>query len=337
MIETIVVVRPELGLSSALGRQEYRLIWEMSDGMTDIVLLDGGMGQELILRSANKQPRHWSATYLMQEPALVRCVHRAYIAAGARVITLNTYTATFTRMGMTGDADLVPGLQRIAGELARAARDDAGASGEGVLIAGCLPPLNGSYRPERVRPFEVNLEEYRRLVSLQAPHVDLFLCETMSSAEEARAAATAAAEAGRPVWVAWTLHEVGAATLRSDETVGEAFAALAGIPVAAVLANCTSPEAITAAMPELKATGMPTGGYANAFEPIPRSFLPGVPVNHLGVRRDLDPDAYAAAAMGWVGQDATIVGGCCEVGPAHIARLRDALLAAGHRIVAPRV
>jgi S-methylmethionine-dependent homocysteine/selenocysteine methylase len=304
--------------------------------MRDIVLLDGGMGQELIHRSANKQPRHWSVDYLMDEPDLVRRLHREYIEAGARMITVNTYSATFTRLAMTGNEDHVPELQQTACALAHAARDDAGASGEGVLIAGCLPPLNGSYRPERVRAFEVNLEEYRRLVSLQAPHVDVFLCETMSTAEEARAAATAAAESGRPVWVAWTLHEVGAPTLRSDETIGDAFAALAGIPVAAVLANCTSPEAITAAMPELMATGMPAGGYANAFQPIPRTFVPGVPVNHLGVRRDIDPDAYATSAMGWVEQGATIAGGCCEVGPAHIERLRDRLLAAGHRIVPPR-
>ena len=303
--------------------------------MADIILLDGGMGQELIHRSANKNPRDWSATYLMEEPDLVRQLHFDFIKAGARVITLNTYTASFTRMGMTGGADRVPELHRVAGEVARAARDDAGVEGEGVLIAGCLPPLNGSYRPERVRSFEVNLEEYRRMVALQARYTDLCICETMSSAEEARAAATAAAESGRPVWVAWTLHETGAPALRSDESVADAFAGLAGIPVAAVLANCTSPEAITAAMPALVATGAPAGGYANAFQPVPRTYLPGVPVRHLGVRDDVDPDAYAAAAMGWVAQDARIVGGCCEVGPAHIARLRDALLAAGHRIVAP--
>jgi len=302
--------------------------------MPDIVLLDGGMGQELIRLSRNKNPKDWSATYLLQEPQLVRRLHLDFVKAGARVITLNTYTASFTRMGMTGGADRVPDLHRIAGEVARAARDDAGVDGEGVLIAGCLPPLNGSYRPERVRAFEVNLEEYRRLVALQAPYADLFICETMSSAEEARAAATAAVESGKPAWVAWTLHETGTPTLRSDETVGDAFAALAGITVTAVLANCTSPEAVTAAMPALVATPMPAGGYANAFQPIPRTYLPGVPVHHIGVRDDLDADAYAAAAMGWVGQGARIVGGCCEVGPAHIARLRERLLAAGHRIVA---
>lgn len=298
--------------------------------MTDVVLLDGGTGQELLNRSANKAPRHWSAEYLLTEPDLVQAVHADYIAAGARMITINAYAASFTRMAMLGEEDIVPRLQILACNTAHAARDAARAD---IAIAGCLPPLNGSYRPDLVRPFAENLAEYRRLAELQAPYVDLFRCETLSSAEEALAAATAAAETGRPVWVAWTLRELGAPVLRSGETITEARAALAGIDIAAVLANCTSPEAISAGMPEFVATDLPTGGYANGFMPIPNSFFPGRTLAQIGVRRDLDPAAYAAYALQWVEMGASIVGGCCETGPAHIAALRDALLTRGHRIV----
>ncbi len=302
--------------------------------MTDIILLEGGTGQELLNRSANKAPRHWSAEYLLTEPDLVRAVHRDYILAGARVITINAYSASFTRMMLLGEADRVPELQRLACDLARAARDDAGEAGHGVAIAGCLPPLNGTYRPDRVRQFEENLAEYRRLAALQAPYVDLFRCETLSTADEGRAAAMAAAETGRPVWVSWTLDDAGGTALRSGETISQAHQALAGIPVTAVLANCTAPEAISAAMAELVATGLPTGGYANGFMPIPKSFLPGKTLDQVAVRQDLDPAAYAKFAMAWVAAGATIVGGCCETGPAHIARLRSDLIAAGHTLVA---
>ena len=301
--------------------------------MTDIILLEGGTGQELLNRSANKAPRHWSAEYLLTEPTLVRAVHRDYIAAGARVITVNAYSASYTRMALLGEEHRVPELQRLAWQLAHAARDDAGPAGHGVAIAGCLPPLNGTYRPDRVRQFEENLAEYRRLAELQAPHVDLFRCETLSTAQEGRAAAIAAAETGKPVWVSWTLDDAGSTTLRSGETIAEAHTALSGIPVAAILANCTAPEAITAAMPELVATTLPTGGYANGFMPIPRTFLPGKTLSQITARQDLDPAAYTRFAMNWITHGATIVGGCCETGPAHIAHLRDTLLAAGHRIV----
>ena len=56
--------------------------------MARVVLLDGGMGQELLNRSENKTPLLWSAQYLMSEPSLVETVHREYIHAGARVIKL---------------------------------------------------------------------------------------------------------------------------------------------------------------------------------------------------------------------------------------------------------
>lgn len=299
-----------------------------------IVLLDGGTSLELQNRSANKTPRHWSAEYLMSEPDLVRQVHLDYILAGAKVITVNSYSSTFTRMEMVGAADRVPELQRIACELALEARDMAGPAGTSVSIAGCIPPLNGTYRPDRVREFATNHDEYTRLAEFQAPHVDLFICETMSTAEEGRAAAAAMEPFGKPVWVGWSLMDRGP-WLRSAESVATAARALNGLRIDAVLANCCSPESITASMPALVATGFATGGYANGFTPIPATFMPGKTKEQLKSRNDLDPAAYSAFALKWVEQGATIVGGCCEVGPAHIARLRDELLAAGHEIVSP--
>ena len=58
-------------------------------------------------------------------------------------------------------------------------------------VAGSLPPLHGSYRPDLVRPAEEIEPLYREQAELLAPHVNLILCETMSSAAEGRAAAAA--------------------------------------------------------------------------------------------------------------------------------------------------
>lgn len=297
----------------------------------NIILLDGGMSLELSQRSANKAPRRWSAEYLIEEPGLVREVHADYIRAGAKVITTNTYSSTFTRMAMVNAEDEVPKMQRVACELAREARDGAGVAGSDVLIAGGLPPLNGTYRPDRVRAFETNLEEYRRLVELQAPHVDLFLCETMSTGEEALSAAQAACETGKPVWVSWSLRD-NAPLLRSGETIEEAAAMLDKLSVSALMANCSSPESIGRAMGELVATSLPCGGYANAFTFIPLTYTPGKTREQLTTRRDLGPEIYARHVLDWVRQGASIVGGCCEVGPRHIVVLRDALVQNGFRL-----
>jgi hypothetical protein len=86
----------------------------------------------------------------------------------------------------------------------------------------------------------------------------------------------------------------------------------------------------------LKPLGKPFGAYANGFTHISGNFLKDAPtVKELTHRHDLTPEKYADFAMAWVAQGATIVGGCCEVGPAHIRHLRARLRAEGHRLSDP--
>jgi len=270
---------------------------------------------------------------MIHEPEIVQAVHEDYLRAGARVLTLNSYASTPGRFAKFGMPEQFEPLQRKAIALVEAAQE---ATGIEATVAGCLPPLVGSYHPELLPPDEDLLAEYRQIAAIEADHVDLFLCETMSKASEARMAATAASETGKPVWVSWTLSERlaedGTARLRSGETIAQAIAALEGLPVSALLVNCCPPEVINAALPLLLADGRPVGGYANGFTPIPQEFKLGVTVDMLGRRTDLGPDAYADFAMGWADQSAAIVGGCCEVGPAHIAELARRLTEAGHTI-----
>jgi S-methylmethionine-dependent homocysteine/selenocysteine methylase len=300
--------------------------------MTPVVLLDGGMGQELLRRTRAAPTPLWSAQVMIDHPESVEDLHLDYIRAGARVITINAYSAEPTRLGNYGLEGRFAELQRRACTLALRARDRTGAEGADVRIAGCLPPLEWSYRPEIARDAAEAEPVFARVVAEQAPHVDLFLCETMSASGEAAGAARAGADSGKPVWVSWTVAERETARLRSGESVADAAAALAGTPVEAVLVNCSSPEAVGAAMPALAATGRPFGGYANGFAPFDEGHAVGSTVESLAARTDLGPDAYAGHAMRWVAAGAAIVGGCCETGPAHIAALARRLAAAGHPV-----
>jgi S-methylmethionine-dependent homocysteine/selenocysteine methylase len=301
--------------------------------MKRIVLTDGGMGQELLRRSGAAPTPLWSARVLIDEPDLVRDLHQDFIEAGARVITINTYAATPERLGREGVGELFHTLQQRGIDLAQQARDKARQkAGADARIAGCLPPLFGSYKPELTLSFEETLAIYRRIVSEQKGRVDLIVCETMASAAEGLAAATAAAESGLPVWVSWTLKDdADAVTLRSGETIAEAARAIAHIKTEALLANCSKPEVMDAAMPHLSALPGPVGVYANGFTSV-GALKHGGTVDVLEARRDLGPDSYADFAQGWAAAGAAIVGGCCEVGPEHIAALRDRLLADGFEL-----
>jgi S-methylmethionine-dependent homocysteine/selenocysteine methylase len=286
-------------------------------------LLDGGMGRELRARGVPIPETIWSANALLVAPEIVLQIHRDEIASGADVITTNTYGVTRESLAKEGIAERFAELTLFACELARQARDGAGRE---VLIAGSLPPLRGSYRPDLVGPREEIEPLYREQATLLAPHVDLLLCETMSSAAEAVAAVSAAVTTGLPVWVSFTLADDHAGRLRSGETVSEALAALEGLPVSGVLANCCPPESIGAAMPEIVASGKAhVGGYANTFRPVPKGWTldgDGADDGLLPSRDDLDPEAYAVHAGSWLEQGATVIGGCCGTGPAHTARLR---------------
>ncbi len=306
--------------------------------MRQIILKDGGTGQELMARSSSEPHPLWSAKVLLDEPDIVRDVHREFVEAGARVLTLNSYAATPERLEREGSIDWFEPLQRAAIDLAQEAREQAHCDWAlDVKIAGCLPPLHTSYHPEMAPEYEECVERYAAIAAIQAPHVDLILCETMASIKEGLAAGYAAKEFGKPVWIAFTLSDKTAGILRSGEPLGDALEAVAEIEPDAVLLNCSQPETVGAAMPLLTTSGhaFEIGAYANAFSSIEALELGGT-VSSLGARRDLGPRRYADHALGWVDAGCSIVGGCCEIGPRHLAALHQTLLEAGYDAAAPR-
>ena len=200
-------------------------------------------------------------------------------------------------------------------------------------IAGSLGPLQASYRPDLTEPVADAAPKYAEIAYLLGPHVDLILIETAASIEAAEGAVIGAQAAGKPVWLSISVDDHDGTKLRSGEPVAD-LQRLLHHPIAALLANCSVPEAMADALAALKPLGKPFGAYANGFTHISGNFLKDAPtVRELTHRHDLTPEKYADFAMTWVGMGATIVGGCCEVGPAHIRHLHDRLTAAGHRVV----
>lgn len=300
----------------------------MSKHLADtVLLLDGSMGRELRLRGVEIPETIWSANALIVAPDVVVDVHEDNIRAGADAITTNSYGVIRADLARIGLEHRYAELNELACELAQRARDRAGKAD--VLIAGSLPPLRGSYRPDLVGAYDEILPLYREQAELLARHVDVLLCETMSSASEARAAAVAACATGLPVWLSWSLHDEIPGALRSGESIADAHAAVADLPIEGFLANCCPPESVAAAVPILKSFGARfCGGYANTFRPIPPGWrLDGDREEDglLAVREDLNADTYAEHALGWVAAGANIVGGCCGASPDFIARIRERL------------
>ncbi len=291
-----------------------------------LTLLDGGLGQELVARSAIRPTGLWSAQVQIDTPALVQQVHRDYFLAGADVATTNSYAIHRDRLKRYGLEEQFADLHRQACQLAVSARDEHGHG----QVAGSLGPIGGSYRPERAPSVEQAAELYAEIARLHEPYVDVILCETMASIEQARGAVMGARASSKPVWLAVTVDDRDGTRLRSGEPVIDVLPLLEEFKLEALLVNCSVPEAIDQAIPLLADQSRPLGAYANGFVKINEDFLAdGATVEVLEKRSNLGPTAYADFVEGWIRQGATIVGGCCEVGPAHIQQLARLLKEAG--------
>ena len=188
-------------------------------------------------------------------------------------------------------------------------------------MAGSLPPLRHSYNPAPAASYEELVDEYGLMVEQLAEFVDVFLCETMGALHEARAATDAARASGREVWTSFTLQGGTGPHLLDGTPFTQACGEVAAD---AFLLNCCPPEQITESLPLLrKATDHPVGVYANAFHDMPKGWRgrDGSPLP--GARTDMGAEPYAEAALTWVEMGADIVGGCCEIGPEHIACIRQ--------------
>lgn len=288
-----------------------------------ITILDGGMGEELIRRSGAEGTDLWSARALIDAPDDVIDTHRDYIRAGAHIITTNSYSSVPSYLAKQALEHRYIELTTLAGQLARSAADGVD---KAVRVAGGLPPLDESYRADLVPSDEEAQPIYRAMARALEPNVDLFLCETMSCLRESRNAASAAKEAAEarslPVYVSWTLNDEAGTGLRSGESVETAFAGLRDLEVDGFLFNCAHSDAIERGVEILAGlTDKPIGGYPNRFVvPEGWSLDNEVPVEP---RMDFGTELFVESAKRCVSRGATLLGGCCGIGPRDIAALAE--------------
>ena len=282
-----------------------------------MMILDGGMGQELVKR-AGKATDLWSVQALLDTPAMVRQVHDEYFAAGAEIATTNTYSILPDRLVTKGLGEQLLPMTRSACEMAIMARDAHG-SGQ---VAGSLGPQGFSYQPDKSPPADQAAEVYADMARLHADYVDFHLLETMSSIDQARGGLMGAGVTGKPVWVSLSVDDSDGTKLRSGEALAEAVTMLKDYNPAVVLINCSLPEAVSQGLPVLAGHGFNLGAYANGFTGIHSDFNSiDATVDLLKARTDLGPAEYLSFAKSWAEGGASIIGGCCEVGPDHVAAL----------------
>lgn len=288
-----------------------------------VVILDGGMSNALEDRGHDLSDDLWTARLLRDEPAEIVAVHRAYFEAGADVATTASYQASIPGLVAAGlSAEAAAGAIRSSVLRAREAADAVTAgTGRELLVAASVGPYgatlaDGSEYRGRYGVSAATLRDFHapRLELLASAGPDLLAVETIPDLDEAEVLVPLLDELGVP---AWFCYSVSGGETRAGQPLTAAYDVLGGsTAVRAAGVNCSAPDdVLTAIETAVAATGRPGVAYPNRGE----TWDAGS--NTWAGRGSFDLELAAT----WVEAGARLVGGCCRVGPADIARLATTL------------
>ena len=278
------------------------------------VLVDGGMGT--LLQDSGLEGGAAGELWNVERPEAIRACHEAYAAAGAWLLTTNTFGGSRPRLQMHGLEDRVHELNRAAAAIARDVAD-----AHGVLVAGDLGPTGELLEPLGTMSAEEAQALFEeQLLGLRDGGIDVVLIETMSDLGEVLAAVAAARSVVPDLPVIATLSFDTNLRTMMGVRPGDAVTQLAAAGVDAVGANCgRGPEemaAIAAQMAEARPEGLLLVAQSNAG-------LPQVVGDHF--EYDATPADLAEHARDLHKLGIDLIGGCCGSTPAHIAAMRDAV------------
>jgi 5-methyltetrahydrofolate--homocysteine methyltransferase len=273
------------------------------------LFFDGGTGSFLQGRGlrAGEPPERWNLTH----PDEIVALHSAYLEAGARILTTNTFGVNALRF-----PDEVEALVSAAVRHAKTARAQAGLDGE-AWIALDLGPTGRLLAPMGDLPFEEAVSLYAEVVRAgKKAGVDLILIETMSDTYEAKAAVLAAKEnSDLPIIVTMTYDDKG--RLLTGGTVDAAVSLLEGLRVDAIGTNCGLGPAQM----------LPIVTRLCEISSLPVVVSPNAGLPHEENKKtvyDIDADDFARVMQEIASLGAAVLGGCCGTTPTHIRALVNA-------------
>jgi homocysteine S-methyltransferase len=289
------------------------------------VMLDGAIGTELIDVSGERpeaEEHLWGAAAIVREPARVGDVHRRYAEAGCDVLTTDTWgLPTAIREGTT---KLLEGprpvhwmdVARQGIRLARRAASDAARENECAIAFSLNGDIDTPDGQETIRLLGRVFED-------EPP--DLILVETLSLVRSSTyATVEALLSTGLPVWLSFRRCRHGVCGVYGEhwggpegDSFGRAVRHFEELGVGAVLINCVPPDHVPGMLSWLRDfTDLPLGVFPN---------LGYLSAGGWRSEQAIGGAEYAELALTWREEGAQIVGGCCGVGPEHVAAAREAL------------
>ncbi len=283
-------------------------------------ILDGGMGQELLARGMKTNGTLWSANAILNSEyhELLENTHKDFVKAGAEVIVTTTFTTRRKRLSENNIEDKFEYLNKKAGEIALKVKNEY----PNIMIAGGLPPQRLTYEEDIRSEVEIT-KDFNEQARLLNEYVDFYYFDVWSSIREFKCGIKAIKEFKKPYLIG--IHISEGTKLPSGEKISDIKSIIDG-NLLGVMLSCVSPENYEHNLEEIKKLNVPFGFKLNGFittkpkNGYTANYLKtkGNPNEFLGKRHDLTPDKFHEIAKKFKENGATIIGGCCETGPAHI-------------------
>jgi S-methylmethionine-dependent homocysteine/selenocysteine methylase len=284
------------------------------------IILDGGTGTDIQRRGAPMSGDTWCADVNGTHLHIVRQVHDDYIKAGADIITANTFATSALSFNAYNRDDDVIRLDNLAVSAALMA-----AEGTETAVAGSMSTMRPVYAGTDRSNLDINWSEgdakklfRRKATNLKAQGVDLIMMEMMRDSDYSQWACEAALETGLPVWIGISVEQRDDGALvgfgRQDSVLEDFAPRLAALKPDVMGIMHSSPEATGAALEILRKSWKgpmsvyPESGYFKSPD---------------WVFTEITPLDMVAAAKTWQQNGASIFGGCCGIGPLHIAALNE--------------
>lgn len=284
-------------------------------------ILDGGMGQEILNRGVKPHGTIWGATALLHKKyhQIVVNAHLDFIKAGAEVIVTNSFGSRKRRLIENNLEKKFNELNITAGKLAAKAVKK---SKKKTLIAGSLPPQNFTYFADLGGSLNFIKDGFYQQAKCLNPYVDFFYLDVMSSLKECEIGIQSIKSFKKEFLIGIHIRENG--KLPSGEKFITVVKKLEKYNPIGILASCVSIENLSQITKDIKKINVPFGFKINAFEHIPAGWKPDAnnPKVQLGTRHDLNPKKFLKVCEKFKKIGAKIIGGCCEITPAHIKQIK---------------
>ncbi len=281
----------------------------------NILLADGATGTNYMERGLGpgEPPELWNVEHVDR----VRGLHQDFVDAGSDIILTNTFGGTSFRLKLHNAQDRVFELAKAAAEIAREVAD---AADRPVIVAGSVGPTGELFEPMGALTEAAAVAAFAEQIrGLQAGGADVAWIETMSSAEEVRAAAQAAIDVGMPYTATLSFDTAGRTMMGIlPENVAKIFDGLAQAPLA-MGANC----GVGASDILVSLLSMTDADHSHTYISKGNCGVPqfhGTEIVYSGTTEVMAKYAALAIAAG-----ARIIGGCCGTSPAHLAAMRASI------------